>query len=101
MATTIALVPYGTLPRSDYKSKLVDWSDATLDRELRTYSNDRQLLMTKAALALFRADRLETDPARKRVAKAEADRAFERFRAAARDATRLGKGDGAIRTAPR
>ena len=61
---------------------LVDWSDATLDRELRTYPNDRQLLMTKAALALYRADRLETDPARKRVAKAEADRAFERFRAA-------------------
>ena len=106
---------------------LVDWADATLDRELRTYQNDRQLLMTKpAALALYRAERLETDPARKRVAKAEADRAFERFRAAhpnrnaeppssaaapptatataasaARDATRLGKGDGAIRKAPR
>ena len=31
VATTIALVPYGTLPRSDYKSKLVDWSDACSD----------------------------------------------------------------------
>ena len=26
--TEIALVPFGTLPRSDYKSKLVDWSEA-------------------------------------------------------------------------
>jgi phenylacetate-CoA ligase len=28
VATEIVLVPFGTLPRSDYKSKLVDWSDA-------------------------------------------------------------------------
>jgi phenylacetate-CoA ligase len=28
VATEIALVPHGTLPRSDYKSKLVDWSEA-------------------------------------------------------------------------
>jgi phenylacetate-CoA ligase len=27
----VALVAYGTLPRSDYKSKLVDWSDARED----------------------------------------------------------------------
>ena len=26
--TEIALVPYGSLPRSEYKSKLVDWSEA-------------------------------------------------------------------------
>jgi phenylacetate-CoA ligase len=26
--TEIELVPYGTLPRSDYKLKLVDWSSA-------------------------------------------------------------------------
>ena len=29
VATSITLVPAGTLPRSDYKSKLVDWPDAT------------------------------------------------------------------------
>lgn len=29
VGTGIELVPYGSLPRSDYKSKLVDWSDAT------------------------------------------------------------------------
>ena len=28
VTTAIRLVPHGTLPRSDYKSKLVDWSDA-------------------------------------------------------------------------
>lgn len=28
-ATEVTLVPMGTLPRSDYKSKLVDWSQAT------------------------------------------------------------------------
>jgi phenylacetate-CoA ligase len=28
VTTDIRLVPHGTLPRSDYKSKLVDWSDA-------------------------------------------------------------------------
>ncbi len=28
VATEIALQPFGTLPRSDYKSKLVDWSEA-------------------------------------------------------------------------
>lgn len=28
VSTEIELVPWGTLPRSDYKSKLVDWSDA-------------------------------------------------------------------------
>ena len=61
---------------------LVDWADGTLDRSLRTDPDNRNLLLTKAALASYRADRLETDPARKRVLKAEADRAFERFRAA-------------------
>lgn len=29
VTTEIVLVPHGTLPRSDYKSKLVDWSKAT------------------------------------------------------------------------
>ena len=28
VTTEIRLVPHGTLPRSDYKSKLVDWTDA-------------------------------------------------------------------------
>jgi phenylacetate-CoA ligase len=28
VTTDIRLVPHGTLPRSDYKSKLVDWTDA-------------------------------------------------------------------------
>ncbi len=28
VAADVVLVPYGTLPRSDYKSKLVDWSEA-------------------------------------------------------------------------
>ena len=28
VSTEIELVPWGTLPRSDYKSKLVDWSSA-------------------------------------------------------------------------
>jgi len=28
VTTEIALQPFGTLPRSDYKSKLVDWSEA-------------------------------------------------------------------------
>jgi phenylacetate-CoA ligase len=28
VATEIVLVPFGTLPRSDYKTKLVDWSEA-------------------------------------------------------------------------
>ena len=27
--TAVTLVPQGSLPRSDYKSKLVDWSEAT------------------------------------------------------------------------
>jgi phenylacetate-CoA ligase len=27
-STEVALVPFGTLPRSDYKTKLVDWSEA-------------------------------------------------------------------------
>ncbi len=26
--TEITLVPAGSLPRTDYKSKLIDWSDA-------------------------------------------------------------------------
>lgn len=29
VSTEIQLVPFGTLPRTDYKSKLVDWSDAS------------------------------------------------------------------------
>lgn len=58
---------------------LVDWADGTLDRLLRDAPSDRQLLLTKAASASFRADRLETDPARKLALKAEADRAFSRF----------------------
>jgi phenylacetate-CoA ligase len=29
VGTEIKLVPWGTLPRSDYKSKLVDWTEAT------------------------------------------------------------------------
>ncbi|MHA3977015.1 hypothetical protein ACW9UR_04955 [Halovulum sp. GXIMD14794] len=29
VTTEIELVPFGTLPRSDYKSKLVDWSGAS------------------------------------------------------------------------
>ena len=58
---------------------LVDWADGVLDRLLRDAPNDRKLLLTKAASASFRADRLETDPARKRALKAEADRAFSRF----------------------
>ena len=28
VSTEITVVPFGSLPRSDYKSKLVDWSDA-------------------------------------------------------------------------
>jgi phenylacetate-CoA ligase len=28
VATAVELVPRGSLPRSDYKSKLVDWTDA-------------------------------------------------------------------------
>lgn len=28
-STSVTLVPHGSLPRSDYKSKLVDWSEAT------------------------------------------------------------------------
>jgi phenylacetate-CoA ligase len=28
VTTQVMLVPFGSLPRSDYKSKLVDWSDA-------------------------------------------------------------------------
>jgi tetratricopeptide (TPR) repeat protein len=58
---------------------LVDWADGTLDRLLRDAPSDRQLLLTKAASASFRADRLETDPARKLALKAEADLAFSRF----------------------
>jgi len=29
IATEVALAPWGSLPRSDYKSKLVDWSAAS------------------------------------------------------------------------
>ena len=58
---------------------LLDWADGTLDRLLRDAPKDRRLLLTKAASVSFRADRLETDPARKRELKAEADRAFARF----------------------
>jgi tetratricopeptide (TPR) repeat protein len=67
-----------TSSTADLKT-LVDWADQTLDRLLRDAPNDRGLLRTRAASALFRADRLETDPARQRVLKAEADRAFSRF----------------------
>jgi phenylacetate-CoA ligase len=28
VATAVTLAPFGALPRSDYKSKLVDWSRA-------------------------------------------------------------------------
>lgn len=28
VTTAVELVPHGTLPRTDYKSKLVDWSGA-------------------------------------------------------------------------
>jgi tetratricopeptide (TPR) repeat protein len=58
---------------------LLDWSDGTLDQLLRDAPNDRGLLLTKAASASFRAERLATDPARKRALTAEADRAFRRF----------------------
>lgn len=58
---------------------LVDWADGILDGQLRQSPKDRLLLLTRAASASFRADRLETDPARKRALKAEADRAFSRF----------------------
>ena len=67
-----------TSSTADLKA-LVDWADGTLNRLLRDAPNDRKLLLTKAASASFRADRLETDPARKRALKAEADRAFSRF----------------------
>jgi tetratricopeptide (TPR) repeat protein len=58
---------------------LLDWADATLDRLLRDAPTDRGLLLTKAASASLRADRLATDPERKRALKVEADRAFKRF----------------------
>lgn len=67
-----------TSPAADLKA-LVDWADRVLDAELRQSPKDRQLLLTRAASASFRAERLETDPARKRALKAEADRAFSRF----------------------
>ena len=58
---------------------LIDWADGILDGLLRQSPDDRRLLLTRAASASFRADRLETDPARKSALKAEADRAFSRF----------------------
>jgi hypothetical protein len=58
---------------------LLDWADATLDRLLRDDPADRRLLLTKAASASQRGDRLATDPERKRVLKIEADRALKRF----------------------
>ncbi|MEO6222123.1 MAG: hypothetical protein ABIP90_02660, partial [Vicinamibacterales bacterium] len=67
-----------TASTADLKA-LVDWADGILDGQLREWPKDRRLLMTRAATASFRADRLETDPARKRALKAEADRAFKRF----------------------
>ena len=59
---------------------LLDWADGAIDREMRADRDNRRLLMTKAASASFRADRLETDPERQRIAKSEAARAFEQFR---------------------
>jgi predicted Zn-dependent protease len=67
-----------TSSAADLKA-LVDWADGILDALLRKSPRDRDLLLTRAASASFRADRLETDPTRKRALKAEADRAFKRF----------------------
>ncbi|MGH9386311.1 MAG: hypothetical protein ACRD2N_18705 [Vicinamibacterales bacterium] len=65
-----------TSSTADLKA-LLDWADGRLNQLLRDAPNHRQLLLTKAASAWFRADHLETNPARKRALKAEADRAFE------------------------
>jgi tetratricopeptide (TPR) repeat protein len=70
-----------TSSTADLKS-LLDWADRVVDGLLRAEPGDRNLLLTRAASASFRADRLESNPARKRALKLEADRAFERFEAA-------------------
>ena len=67
-----------TSSTADLKA-LVDWADGILDGLLNDSPKDRRLLLTRAASASFRADRLETDPARKRAAKAEADKVCSRF----------------------
>ena len=59
---------------------LLDWADSAIDREMHGDKDNRRLLMTKAASASFRAERLETDPERQRIARSEAARAFEKFR---------------------
>lgn len=70
-----------TSPVTDLKT-LTDWADGVIEGLLRESPKDRDLLLTRSASASFRADRLETDPSRKKARKAEADRWFERFREA-------------------
>jgi tetratricopeptide (TPR) repeat protein len=63
---------------ADLKAML-DYADTIVDRGLKEYPKDRQLIVTKGASALFRAQRLETDPARKRASDAEASRMMDRL----------------------
>jgi hypothetical protein len=83
LATLIVehVVTAQTTPPAELRA-LLAYAEPVIDRELKQEPDSRDLLMTKAAAAMFRADKLETNPARKRAAKSEADRMFERFRVA-------------------
>lgn len=58
---------------------LLDYSDGPIERGLKNDPKDRTLIMAKGASALFRAQRLEADPARKRALEAEASRQMDRL----------------------
>ena len=73
------VVESAATPTADLKA-LLDYADGVIDRELKADPRDRGLIMAKGATALLRAQRLETDPARKRALEAESSRQLDRLR---------------------
>jgi hypothetical protein len=69
-------------PASQVK-QLLDYAEPILDREAARSPEPRTFLLAKAAALKLRADRVETDPARRRSLLAESDRVFASSRASA------------------
>ena len=67
------------VPPADVRA-LLDYAQPVLDRLLKREPDDRVLVLAKMAVLQYRADVLETDPARKKALKAESDKLFERVR---------------------
>ena len=84
-ATTIIEYVIGTKTAAPADLKvLLEYAEGIVERELKEDPSSRAMITAKAAAASYRSQRLETDPARKRAAKAEADRLMDRLFALSR-----------------